>query len=487
MQSVNDDMDELWRKAGNEYPLNTGGADWDKLAARLGLPPGEPKRKDRRYLWLLLLLLVPVVCIRPFPLGLGTASNPGGVAPVTATGNGGHKDPQNIPVAPATPGQGGAPGNTPDPVAGQTSNIHQRDAAPGDQPAPVSGASSPARASAPGQPGAVLRVDRRNTDGRNAVASATSAPATGTRTQQRPRVRRQPVATNPPIAGSAGQAGRHSGNAPVPVRSNVAVGDPAPVDSTSLVKSNVPPVEVPGVLPPIENVPVPTKDSVAVQPPIAPAVSDSAQNTPAPKKQPSQHRPRFYAGIVGGTGFTTIKRQKSPGPGYDIGIAVGYQPNRHLAIEAEVLWSRKQYFSHGKYLKNDLSYLPAYSYVRAVNGDCRMIEIPLTLQYHFAFRKKGNWFAAAGFSSYLMKREEYGYDVKNLMTTYEGHYDTTLRNATRDWMALLQLSAGYRFELRRRYSLRVEPYVQLPVGDAGAGRLPLTSYGLRVALLKSLF
>ncbi|RYY91658.1 MAG: hypothetical protein EOO11_22405, partial [Chitinophagaceae bacterium] len=63
-------MDELWRKAGNEFPLHTGGADWDKVAAKLGIAP-EPKRKDRRYLWLLLLLLLPVVCIRPFPLGLG--------------------------------------------------------------------------------------------------------------------------------------------------------------------------------------------------------------------------------------------------------------------------------------------------------------------------------------------------------------------------------------------------------------------------------
>ncbi|TCZ70616.1 porin family protein [Flaviaesturariibacter aridisoli] len=487
MQSVNDDMDELWRKAGNEYPLNTGGADWDKLAARLGLPPEEPKRKDRRYLWLLLLLLVPVVCIRPLPLGMGTASDHESAGPKSATGTGAHNDPQDIPVTTAAPGQGGAPVQTPDAVAGQTTPSRQHDAATGDVPAPNAGASSTTRDSAPDQPGAVLRVDRRNTDGRNAVASATSAAATGTRTQQRPRVRRQTAATNPPMAGSARQASRHSGNAPVPVRSNVAIGDPVPVDSTSLVKSDVPPAEVPVVVPPIVTAPVPTKDSAAIQRPMVPAVSDSVPNTPAPKKQPSQRRSHFYAGIVGGTGFTTIKRQKSPGPGYDIGIAVGYQPNRHLAIEAEVLWSRKQYFSHGKYLKNDLSYLPAYSYVRAVNGDCRMIEIPLTLQYHFAFRKKGNWFAAAGFSSYLMKREEYGYDVKNLMTTYEGHYDTTLRNATRDWMALLQVSAGYRFELRRRYSLRVEPYVQLPVGDAGAGRLPLTSYGLRVALLKSLF
>lgn len=69
MQYVNDDMDELFRRAAQDYPLNTRGADWEKLQKALEEPPavgGEPARKDRRrhLLWLLLLLPLPWICTR---------------------------------------------------------------------------------------------------------------------------------------------------------------------------------------------------------------------------------------------------------------------------------------------------------------------------------------------------------------------------------------------------------------------------------------
>lgn len=69
MQYVNDDMDDLFRRAAQDYPLNTRGADWDKLQKALEEPPapnGAPARKDNRrhLLWLLLLLPLPWICTR---------------------------------------------------------------------------------------------------------------------------------------------------------------------------------------------------------------------------------------------------------------------------------------------------------------------------------------------------------------------------------------------------------------------------------------
>lgn len=62
MQVVNDDMDDLYRKAAEDYPLNTDSADWDsvlkKLSAERSLNAGtSSKNKSYRHLlWLLLLL-----------------------------------------------------------------------------------------------------------------------------------------------------------------------------------------------------------------------------------------------------------------------------------------------------------------------------------------------------------------------------------------------------------------------------------------------
>lgn len=69
MQYVNDDMDELFRRAAKDYPLNTTGADWEKVQKTLDEPPAPGERPSnrsnrRQFLWLLLLLPLPWICTR---------------------------------------------------------------------------------------------------------------------------------------------------------------------------------------------------------------------------------------------------------------------------------------------------------------------------------------------------------------------------------------------------------------------------------------
>ncbi len=61
MQVVNDDMDELYKRAAEDYPLNTDSADWDAVLKKLSSEKtlNEPKNKNyRQLLWLLLLLTI---------------------------------------------------------------------------------------------------------------------------------------------------------------------------------------------------------------------------------------------------------------------------------------------------------------------------------------------------------------------------------------------------------------------------------------------
>ena len=65
MQYVNDDMDDIFRKAAEGYPLDTRGSDWDKVLAALNEQEKTPvkKTKDKRkFLWLLMLLPMGLVC-----------------------------------------------------------------------------------------------------------------------------------------------------------------------------------------------------------------------------------------------------------------------------------------------------------------------------------------------------------------------------------------------------------------------------------------
>src|SRR5215207_6767326 len=82
MQSLNDDMDELFRRAAEQYPLNTDGADWNKVMQKLPhsneeLPETGKNKKDFRYLLLLLLLPIGFICGRYLGNNHKDATTPG--------------------------------------------------------------------------------------------------------------------------------------------------------------------------------------------------------------------------------------------------------------------------------------------------------------------------------------------------------------------------------------------------------------------------
>ena len=63
MNHVKGDMDDLFRRASEKYPLRTDSADWDRLAADLDGGSGTPsdieaveKRKRRGIFWWFLLI-----------------------------------------------------------------------------------------------------------------------------------------------------------------------------------------------------------------------------------------------------------------------------------------------------------------------------------------------------------------------------------------------------------------------------------------------
>src|SRR5579872_569416 len=104
------DIEDLFRRASEKYPLRTDSVDWDRMAAALEkdppLPPDGEKvtdnRRKRRFLWLLLLL--PLAGAGYYALeGHGKATVAAGTAATTTVGTG---------TAGAKPPGAGAPGTT---------------------------------------------------------------------------------------------------------------------------------------------------------------------------------------------------------------------------------------------------------------------------------------------------------------------------------------------------------------------------------------
>lgn len=188
----------------------------------------------------------------------------------------------------------------------------------------------------------------------------------------------------------------------------------------------------------------------------------------------------FYVQAMFGPDLTNIKFQRISGVGTSVGLLVGYRFNKRFHVEAGGYWEKKVYYTDGKYFdKSKLPYLRDHE-IYNVNGKCSMITIPVSLRYNFISKKNSDWFVTTGAAAYLMQKEDY--DI-----TYEYYGDARTRawaykDPPKSWLATVNIGVGYQTTVLRSFNFRVEPYYRIPVSGAGTGNLSLTSAGIYIGI-----
>ena len=216
------------------------------------------------------------------------------------------------------------------------------------------------------------------------------------------------------------------------------------------------------------------------------ALSDNSATASSEKvkREPASLKKGLYYGLVFSPDITTVKFQRSSSLGYNIGLLAGYRFGKKLAVETGVLYERKYYYSTAEYFDKTKTPWPADMDLLSVDGWCNMYEIPVNVRFTFATGKKSSWYANAGMSSYIMKKQKYDYSYQ-----YYGQYgerNWTYRKTTADWFAVIHLGIGYERPVGVLGTLRVEPYIKIPTRGIGIGDLPVTSAGLNIGLTRPL-
>ncbi|MDQ3278243.1 MAG: PorT family protein [Bacteroidota bacterium] len=409
MQYPSNDMDDLFRRAAEAYPLNTSSADWEKVHARLSEEESREQPPPKgRLRWLYVLL--------PF-MFLGLRLN----------------DVYRTNPLQATRFETNTQNATSDAYSGST----------------------------------------------GLTESTVIAKKTTGALPNNPVQRRQAAAQWLPRSRTFGLSAAHQQQQPV---WNAATARDDQPSGTPRMQANaiaVHPLETfPGAHEPV--LPVMAASETASLDSLSPKTTDPEE----PKaQQPGSRKKRLYAGIVAGPDMSTVKFQQFSNTGFQAGVMVGYAFSDRFAVEAGALSSRKNYSSDGEYYKPEAAYAPpSYAKVVAVDGNCRMIEIPISLRYTVRRQKKHTWFAAAGFSSYLMQQEDYSLDYLYPSSGNIATHDYTYTDKDQYWLAALQVSFGYSTKLSRYANLRVEPYYALPLKGMGHGRMPVSSFGIRIGL-----
>jgi hypothetical protein len=202
-------------------------------------------------------------------------------------------------------------------------------------------------------------------------------------------------------------------------------------------------------------------------------------------QSPAKIRTGLYFGIIASPDVSTVKMQHVNKVGYGAGIILGYRISRSFAVETGLLYDHKNYYSEGSYFSTKkIPYVQNWKILN-VDGYCNMYEIPVNVRYFIKNGKNTSWYANAGLSSYLMKKEDYDYNYKTMSGDVKNS-SWAYKNATQNWFSIIHVGVGLEHNLGAIGKLRVEPYLKIPAKGLGIGDLPITSMGINIGITKSI-
>lgn len=428
MQFPDNDMDELFREAAENYPLKVTGADWSKVQSALPVDTAAAGRELSKKWWsLLLLILVPFVCTvinnRDNNVSQKTAA--------TAAQN-------KVPPAEKTIQQTG-------PVSPRiTNHIFTLPQPQNNLPA-----------------GGESQQDHNSFARFTKTKPVTHVVFGGSSVTMNTPVETNTKSTNDRAFGSAKQ---------------LTISNTTSTAATPNPEAQT----IPSVIDKKTGTPVIKEQPAAVIPTETKTVATAAKQ----QKNKKSQQAKFYLSLLGGPDASRVKSENVKHIGFSAGAGLGYNMNKHFAVEAAALYSEKHYKSAYKDFNNSKTNLSSYDIIQELDGECKMIEIPLTLRYNFDLLHNNRFFAAAGLSSYIMKKESYSYDYT--YSTYPGsrvyHDSKSYSNSSKNRLSVLQLSAGWQRNIGRHVAVRVQPYYNVPLSGVGIGSLPISGAGILAGL-----
>jgi hypothetical protein len=206
--------------------------------------------------------------------------------------------------------------------------------------------------------------------------------------------------------------------------------------------------------------------------------------SPLKNKQKNNTSRRMYYGLVVGSSIITIRDQQAGKAGFEVGAIGGYRFNNHFSIESGLLFANKYYQTSGEYfsLKKVGSSMPAGSKIMEVKSSSKIIQIPLHFRYDVFNARTHRLFLSSGISSYVLTREQNSYHI--LFNGTENMMYASYKKSHRYIAGSFDLSIGYEKDIGKKASLRIAPYLHLPLRGIGVGELQLKSTGLRFALTR---
>lgn len=447
MQFVNDDMDDLYRRAAEEYPLKTDGSDWNKVVDKMQNDAGRKTlgKIGKRPSYFLMLVLIPLLLICTTYI-----TNEAGNNTSRQINNETNLVPQSIPLKKEKQSK---------PDEGQSAKTITSNGT--DQP-----------------------INNYISEVRKSIANRNDNYYDETNISRQAKIIADKLHQQTNTKGNGIENGEDNLNNNYGVANNEKKGIDLINHSSSNNREVQAPLDTVATSHMTEQQHEINKNGEKIKeenPGESPSTQTGVKKNQ--KKNLKQPQKNFYFGLMAGPDFSMVKSTKINGTGYTFGLLAGFNFNKKLALESGIMWDNKKYQADGKYFNTQKLNWPNVT-IYNLSGYCNMFEIPLTIRYNVSANSQRTWFANAGLSSYIMKKENYDYNYARYGQYQKGN--KVYKNTTANWLSVAHLSVGLQKKLGAIGDFRIEPYVKLPVNGVGIGSMPLRSTGIYVGISRSI-
>ncbi|HEY1023991.1 MAG TPA: hypothetical protein VGE26_02410 [Sphingobacteriaceae bacterium] len=197
------------------------------------------------------------------------------------------------------------------------------------------------------------------------------------------------------------------------------------------------------------------------------------------KDRKAEFKPTLSISVFAGPDINGVNNLKNNDGGISGGIALTYTVHRKWSVSVGAAYAKKLYST------DFVNYRPATTYrfpidPSIVDADCRVLDIPLNVNYTAWSRKDQAVQLSAGLSSYFMLKEDYHFEYRDPATKGPTYYET--KNKNRHYLGVVNLGVGYKKHLSENISVGVSPFIKLPVTDIGYGNVKLQSAGVTTSI-----
>lgn len=211
-----------------------------------------------------------------------------------------------------------------------------------------------------------------------------------------------------------------------------------------------------------------------------------AEKTMVATKSQTQQAARSRLGVIAQVApdVSMVDKMAMADTRWNAGLLLEYEPIKNLSFSTGLNYSVKAYQASAE------AYTPKDGQWKLgrppenIKASCRVFEIPVNVRYYFHNQPKHRLFVSSGISSYWMLSENYSFDY-GYPSNY--NYNWGVSNQNKHMMSIVNLSVGWQKQLNKKWNIQAEPFLKIPLGKVGEGKVSLKTTGILLGLKYQLF